>query len=82
MSFYLECMPGYSGLNCSYPCPYPSYGVHCQKICDCSKYECDMSVGCLQTTTGTSNLLIFFYQLLNKADVLQLSFNTVFLWFL
>lgn len=59
MSFYLECMPGFSGLNCSYPCPYPSYGVHCQKICDCSKYECDMSVGCLQTTTGTSNLLIF-----------------------
>lgn len=81
MSFYLECMPGYSGLKCSYLCPYPSYGVHCQKTCDCSKDECDMSVGCLQTTTGTSNLLIF-YQLLNKADVLQLSFNTVFLWFL
>lgn len=50
---YLECKPGYSGMNCSIPCRYPLYGVECQKSCNCVKDLCDVSVGCQQTTTGS-----------------------------
>lgn len=52
VSSYLGCMPGYSGVNCSLQCPYPSYGVNCQKICNCIQELCDVSTGCQQTTTG------------------------------
>lgn len=33
-SFFSECMPGYSGLNCTTRCPYPLYGYICQGYCD------------------------------------------------
>lgn len=56
--FYLGCMPGYSGVNCSFSCPYPSYGVECQKSCNCIRDLCDVSTGCKQTTTGNYHFCI------------------------
>ncbi|XP_062594194.1 protein draper-like [Saccostrea cucullata] len=46
-----KCLPGYSGTNCSQPCPYPFYGDWCQGKCDCDNNTCDVSVGCLIHTT-------------------------------
>lgn len=48
----LVCMPGYSGINCTDICPYPSYGERCQKYCECSNDTCDASTGCGTFTTG------------------------------
>lgn len=53
----IECLPGYSGLNCS-KCPYPSYGKHCQGFCNCSKTQCDISRGCNNLTSGNFHLYV------------------------
>lgn len=45
-------MPGYTGLNCSAKCPYPSYGRKCQEICNCDPNQCDKSRGCNSQTSG------------------------------
>lgn len=50
--FDLVCMPGYTGLNCTDICPYPTYGHRCQGYCDCSNTTCDVSTGCRTFTTG------------------------------
>lgn len=55
-SLILGCIPGYSGINCTSLCPYPQYGVDCQRECNCSKDMCDVSTGCQQITTGNMNI--------------------------
>lgn len=45
-------MPGYNGENCSLTCPYPYYGVDCQRTCNCSRDLCDSSTGCIAPITG------------------------------
>lgn len=45
------CMPGYTGINCTNACPYPTYGEGCQGICDCNEDMCDVSNGCEPITT-------------------------------
>lgn len=56
----LECMAGYTGLNCTIRCPYPSYGVNCQGTCNCSEEDCDVSTGC-ELTTGTFQMYFLFF---------------------
>lgn len=51
------CNPGYTGENCSTPCPYPYYGVGCQRTCKCSKNKCNMYTGCMVVTTSNSTFL-------------------------
>lgn len=46
-----KCMPGYIGVHCSSPCPYPYYGVDCQRTCNCSSDFCDVSSGCIRIVT-------------------------------
>lgn len=46
-----QCMPGFSGENCSSTCPYPTYGRDCQELCNCSKDICDVFTGCQRFTT-------------------------------
>lgn len=46
------CMPGYHGINCTFVCPYPSYGHGCQGLCDCNEDMCDVSNGCQPIATG------------------------------
>uniref|UniRef100_K1RZ66 Uncharacterized protein n=1 Tax=Magallana gigas TaxID=29159 RepID=K1RZ66_MAGGI len=48
-----KCMPGYTGLNCTTRCPYPTYGTRCQGYCNCSNYTCDVSTGCRTVTTDS-----------------------------
>lgn len=48
------CMPGYTGINCTDACLYPTYEHNCQGFCDCEKDICDFSTGCTQITTGTN----------------------------
>lgn len=45
-------MPGYNGINCTLLCPYPRFGVDCQRSCNCSRDLCDISTGCIGPTTG------------------------------
>lgn len=47
----LECTPGYTGPNCTAQCPYPTYGFACQGFCNCSNDTCNMSWGCISSTT-------------------------------
>ncbi|XP_062604443.1 uncharacterized protein LOC134266232 [Saccostrea cucullata] len=42
----IKCREGYLGLNCEKKCPYPTYGVDCQKVCNCIESECDITYGC------------------------------------
>lgn len=55
---FLDCMPGYSGINCTSVCPYPQYGIDCQRKCNCSEDTCDVSTGCQQITTGSMHIQI------------------------
>lgn len=44
-----ECVPceeGYTGKNCEIVCPFPSYGLDCQSICNCAETTCDHVNGC------------------------------------
>nr|XP_022294531.1 protein draper-like isoform X2 [Crassostrea virginica] len=41
-----ECDPGFYGTSCLNPCRYPTYGVYCQKFCDCSENICSNIFGC------------------------------------
>lgn len=42
----LECSTGYTGINCTEQCPFPTYGEICQKLCNCDSTLCDFSTGC------------------------------------
>lgn len=55
----IECISGYGAVNCSSPCPYPYYGVGCQRTCNCSRNLCDVSMGCIDGIVG-NHILIFF----------------------
>lgn len=39
-------MPGYTGIECTFECPYPSFGNDCQGYCRCSIELCDVARGC------------------------------------
>lgn len=66
-------MPGYTGENCLTTCPYPYYGLDCQRECDCSRERCDVSSGCIDYSTSNSYYLHHFATLasycLNKLNV-------------
>lgn len=49
-----NCAPGYTGMNCIFKCPYPTYGIKCQNICYCREEQCDVSTGCNSVITGTT----------------------------
>ncbi|XP_061177282.1 multiple epidermal growth factor-like domains protein 11, partial [Saccostrea echinata] len=42
----LDCNLGFSGINCSQKCGYPSYGLKCQGFCKCQKRICNSVNGC------------------------------------
>lgn len=44
----LECLSGYYGPSCSYPCRYPNYGKDCQSKCVCDEERCNPIKGCEQ----------------------------------
>lgn len=60
----IDCMNGYTGLNCTAKCPYPTYGRKCQGICDCNLNQCDASRGCKSQTSG--NVLLKVHIVVNK----------------
>lgn len=49
---FAGCMPGYQGINCTMLCPYPQYGIDCQRSCNCNRDLCNVSTGCIDPTTG------------------------------
>lgn len=58
--YFLACMPGYNGANCSIPCPYPYFGNQCQQMCTCIKDLCDVTSGCQHVNRGIFTLVHFF----------------------
>lgn len=57
-------MPGYTGMNCSFKCPYPSYGRKCQRVCNCDSNQCDVSRGCNSLTSGNDNFFAVVHVML------------------
>lgn len=47
----LPCGKGYRGTSCEDKCPFPSYGVDCQMICNCTDEDCDPANGCNNSST-------------------------------
>lgn len=54
----LACGKGYRGNSCAGKCPFPSYGVDCQMICNCIEEDCDPANGCNNPSTGVHIFLI------------------------
>lgn len=56
---FIACPRGYFGLNCSYMCPYPTYGRRClDGKCSCPKEYCNAKNGC---GTRKNSLQIYKY---------------------
>lgn len=47
----IPCDKGFTGYNCEAICPFPSYGLDCQAICNCTKANCDPKDGCSGNST-------------------------------
>ena len=47
-----ECSDGFSGVNCSKMCIYPSYGPKCKSECACSSDSCHFANGCPNESTS------------------------------
>ncbi|XP_061169152.1 platelet endothelial aggregation receptor 1-like [Saccostrea echinata] len=41
-----QCNPGYFGFNCTEMCPFPVYGIRCERRCKCSVEDCSPATGC------------------------------------
>lgn len=79
--YYVACEEGYTGQNCEIVCPFPSYGLDCQSICNCAETTCDHVNGCRGYSSGIycynfwSQYAVFkFYQW--YAKVIELLSNT------
>lgn len=46
----VACEKGYNGTNCKQKCPFPWYGLGCQRKCNCIDKVCDHVNGCMQPT--------------------------------
>lgn len=44
------CDKGYNGHKCNAICPFPTYGLDCQTICNCTETFCDPVDGCTYKT--------------------------------
>lgn len=42
-------------MNCTSQCPYPTHGINCQEICNCSDEHCGVSTGCNVGITDNVN---------------------------
>uniref|UniRef100_K1QB77 EGF-like domain-containing protein n=1 Tax=Magallana gigas TaxID=29159 RepID=K1QB77_MAGGI len=52
-----ECEPcekGYAGQICEIVCPFPSYGLDCQSVCNCTETTCDHVNGCRGYSSETT----------------------------
>lgn len=47
----IPCDKGFTGNNCNVICPFPSYGLDCQSICNCTETSCNPVDGCTGQTT-------------------------------
>ncbi|XP_062583953.1 uncharacterized protein LOC134245700 [Saccostrea cucullata] len=56
----IPCEVGYSGVNCLFTCPSPSYGRDCQQECNCSKELCNHVVGCVESGESLTILYTIF----------------------
>lgn len=51
------CDKGYTGHNCEDMCHFPTYGVDCQSICNCTATQCDPVDGCKEQSSKYGNIL-------------------------
>ena len=57
--WFIECPVGYYGVDCSVPCPLPTYGRFCAEHCSCSSASCHHVYGCNETA-GWENISFFY----------------------
>lgn len=60
-NIYVACKKGYNGTNCKQKCPFPSYGLSCQRKCNCIDKVCDHVNGCMQPTTNAFHIKGNYY---------------------
>lgn len=51
LGFLTGCPIGFLANNCSISCRFPSYGLNCQKECNCTENICNFKDGCRQELT-------------------------------
>lgn len=66
IQFITECIPGYTGLECTLKCPYPLFGKNCQKHCDCPTTKCNFQSGCLNGKNTEKLTISFDKKLINS----------------
>lgn len=61
--YILACDKGYNGHNCNAICPFPTYGLDCQSICNCTETFCDPVDGCTGHTKeiGIKQFILFYF---------------------
>lgn len=63
-NIYTACKKGYNRTNCKQKCFFPSYGLGCQRQCNCVDKVCDHIIGCMQPTRDTfvikSNFMVIY----------------------
>lgn len=76
--YYVACEEGYTGQNCEIVCPFPSYGLDCQSICNCAETTCDHVNGCRGYSSGIYcyNFMSQYAVFLWYAKVIELLSNT------
>lgn len=62
--YILACDKGYNGHNCNAICSFPTYGLDCQSMVNCTETFCDPVDGCTGHTTeiGIKNSFYFILQ--------------------
>ena len=52
LCMYFRCRPGWTGLDCQFPCPKNKYGVDCNQTCSCNHGTCSPEHGQCQCDPG------------------------------
>lgn len=68
---YVACEKGYTGQNCENACPFPSYGMDCQSVCNCAELFCDHVNGCGNSTEKSFQNICNGYGFFFLLNILQ-----------
>lgn len=68
---HVACEKGYTGENCENACPFPTYGLDCQSICNCTELFCDHVNGCGNSTDKSVQNICNGYVLFLSLNILQ-----------
>lgn len=73
--YILACDKGYNGHNCNAICSFPTYGLDCQSMVNCTETFCDPVDGCTGHTTeiGIKKFILFYFAMHFDINILYVS---------